>query len=111
MAATVEKVTDQEFQNRVLGSQTPSVVDFWATWCAPCRRLDEVIETIAREYDGRITFFKVDVTESSGTASRYAVWSIPTLLFFHGGEVVDQAVGALSREALQEKLDRLLEHR
>jgi thioredoxin 1 len=110
MATKVEMLTEQEFQNRVVGSETPSVVDFWATWCAPCRRLDEVIEAMAQEYDGRVAFFKVDVTESTGTASRYAVWSIPTLLFFNGGEVVDQAVGALSREAIQEKLDRLLEH-
>ena len=109
MPARVEKVTDHEFEERVVGSSTPSVVDFWATWCAPCRRLDEMIDTVAEEYKGRVTFFKVDVNESSGTASRYAVWSIPTLLFFQGGEVVDQAVGALSREALQEKLERLLE--
>ena len=111
MPAKVEKVTDQEFHDRVLGSLRPSVVEFWATWCAPCRRLDEVIEAIAQEYDGKVAFFKVDVNESSGTASRYAVRSIPMLLFFNGGEVVDQAVGPLSREALQEKVDKLLAQR
>ncbi len=108
MEARVEKITDQDFNVRVLESGKPSVVDFWATWCVPCQRLDEVLEEMAERYDGKVTFFKVDVNESSGTASRFSVWSIPTLLFFHGGEVVDQAVGALSKEAILEKVDKLL---
>jgi thioredoxin 1 len=108
MEARVEKITDQDFNLRVLESQGPSVVDFWATWCKPCRQLDEVLEEVAERYSGKVTFFRVDVNESSGTASRYSVFSIPTLLFFQGGEVVDHAVGALSREAILEKVDKLL---
>jgi thioredoxin len=108
MSDKVVKITDRNFEETVLGSAKPSVVDFWATWCVPCKRLDEVLEEMAEAYDGRVSFYKVDVNESSGTASKFAVWSIPMLLFFHGGEVVDQAVGSLSREAIQEKLNKLL---
>ena len=107
MSHAIPKVTDEEFPGRVLGNGRPSVVDFWATWCAPCRQLDGILEEMARSYEGKISFYKVDVNESGGTASRYAVRSIPTLLFFDGGEVVDQAVGAISREDIEEKLRQL----
>ena len=102
------KIGDADFAGRVLGAHKLSVVDFWATWCVPCLRLDDILEEMAREYDGKVSFFKVDVNESHGTASHYAVRSIPTLLFFHEGEVVDQAVGSVSRENIEEKLERLL---
>jgi thioredoxin 1 len=108
MADKIMKISDADFPGRVIDSRKLSVVDFWATWCAPCRRLDGVLEEMARDYDGRVLFYRVDVNESGGTASRYAVRSIPTLLFFHGGEVVDQAVGSISREDIQEKLEKLL---
>jgi len=108
MPARIMKVSDAEFPGRVLDSRRLSVVDFWATWCVPCRKLDDVLEDMARRYDGKVSFYRVDVNESGGTASRYAVRSIPTLLFFDGGEVVDQAVGSVSREDIEEKLAKLL---
>lgn len=108
MAAKVMKVTDEDFSGRVLGAGAPSVVDFWATWCVPCRQLDGVLEEMARKYDGKVSFYRVDVNESGGTASKYAVRSIPTLLFFQEGEVVDQAIGSMSQEDLQEKVEKLL---
>ncbi len=108
MSHTIVTIGDDNFTGTVLGGATPSVVDFWATWCVPCRRIEGILEEMARAYEGRVSFFKVDVNESAGTASRYAVRSIPTLLFFNGGEVVDQAVGAVSREDIEEKLHRLL---
>lgn len=108
MSHRIVKLTDAEFPGAVIGGRRPTVVDFWATWCQPCKHLDGVLEEMARDYDGRISFFKVDVNESSDTASRYAVRSLPTLLFFQGGEVVDQVVGAVSRDEIAEKLDELL---
>ncbi len=108
MSAKVMRVTDDDFPGRVVDSRRPSVVDFWATWCGPCQRLDGVLEEIARNYDGKVSFYRVDVNESGGTASRYAVRSIPTLLFFQEGEVVDQAVGSVSREDIEEKIEKLL---
>jgi thioredoxin 1 len=108
MSTKVMKVTDADLPGRILDSGKPSVVDFWATWCGPCRRLDDVIEEMAKRYDGKVSFYRVDVNECGGTASRFAVRSIPTLLFFQEGEVVDQAVGTVSREDIEEKLEKLL---
>ena len=104
----VTELNSTNFDSEVLKSEMPVVVDFWATWCGPCRRLDDVIEDIAERYDGRVSFYRVDVNECGGTASRFAVRSIPTLLFFQEGEVVDQAVGSVSREDIEEKLAKLL---
>jgi thioredoxin 1 len=108
MSTKVMKVSDADFPGRVIDSRRLSVVDFWATWCVPCRMLDDVLEEMARAYDGKVSFYRVDVNECGATASRYAVRSVPTLLFFHEGEVVDQAVGSVSREDLEEKLANLL---
>ncbi len=110
MEPKVAKITDVDFNERVIESQCPAVVDFWATWCTPCRKLDDMLEEMANEYGGKVSFYRVDVNESNITTSRYAVRSIPMLLFFKGGEVVDQAVGSLTREMLQEKLNRLLSY-
>jgi thioredoxin 1 len=110
MERKISKLTDSDFEQMVLSSETPAVVDFWATWCAPCKQLDGLLEEMAGTYDGKVSFFKVDVNESSATTSRYAVRNIPMLLFFNGGEIVDQAVGSLSKEMLEEKLDRLLKN-
>jgi thioredoxin 1 len=109
MDGKIGTITDDEFIQKVLESGAPAVVDFWAQWCVPCKHLDAVLQEIAREYKGKVSFYKVDVNESNATASRYAVRNLPMLLFFDGGEIVDQAVGALSREILEEKLNRLLE--
>lgn len=109
MDGSIGTINDDEFREKVLESNRPAVVDFWAQWCAPCKLLDNVLHEVAREYEGKVAFFKVDVNESAMTASRYAVRSLPMLLFFEDGEIVDHAVGSLSREMIAEKLDRLLE--
>lgn len=105
----ITKVSLNDFSELVIGNSKPAVVDFWATWCNPCRQLDEVLQEISSRYAEKVSFFKVDVNESGQLASRYAVRSIPMLLFFKGGEVVDQAVGSLSREAIEEKIRSLAE--
>ena len=109
MDDTIGCITDNDFSQMVLNSDKPAVVDFWAQWCVPCKQLDTVLEQMAREYRGKIAFFRVDVNESNATASRYAVRSLPMLLFFEGGKIVDRAVGSLSKETLVHKLNRLIE--
>jgi thioredoxin 1 len=108
MSHKIATVSEADFTGTVLGGAGPCVVDFWATWCVPCQRIESILEEMAHAYEGKVSFFKVDVNESAGTASRYSVRSIPTLLFFQKGEVVDQAVGSISREDIEEKLVRLL---
>lgn len=106
---TIAKVSDGDFDSTVIDSGRPTVVDFWATWCQPCRRLDDVMGDVADRFDGRVSFYKVDVNESAATANRFAVRSLPMLLFFNGGEVVDQVVGAASRDEIERKIAKLLE--
>ncbi len=102
----MEKVREENFGSRILDSDKPVVVDFWATWCKPCHQLDRILEEISEEYEN-IDFYKVDVNESSRISSRYSVRSIPTLLFFNRGKLVDQAVGSISRGVVEEKLNEM----
>jgi thioredoxin 1 len=101
-------LTDQNFENEVLQSAQPVLVDFWATWCGPCRAIAPIIEELAGEYDGRAKIAKLDVDENAQTASRFNVRSIPTLLFFQNGQVVDQIVGSSPKATLASRLDALL---
>ncbi len=105
----IKKISDKDFNDAIIESGKPAIVDFWATWCVPCRQLDEVLQEMASRYSGKVSFYKVDVNESNATASKYAVRSIPMLLFFNGGEIVDHAVGSLSSNVIEEKLNRMLE--
>ena len=101
-------VTDATFEQEVLNSKHPVLVDFWAEWCAPCRALAPVVKELAAEHDGKLVVAKMDVDSSPGVPARYSVKSIPTLLFFKGGNVVDSLVGAVPKKQISEKLDALL---
>ena len=96
----VINTTNDNFQGDVLDSNVPVLVDFWATWCAPCKAIAPVLEDLAAEYDGKAKVVKVDVTENQEIAARYGIRNIPALYLFKDGEVVDQVVGALPRSQL-----------
>jgi thioredoxin 1 len=99
--------TDANFEDEVLNSDQPVLVDFWATWCGPCRTIAPTIEKIAADYDGRAKVVKLDVDNNPQTAMKYGIRSIPSLLFFKGGRPVDQMVGVVPERVLAEKLDAL----
>ena len=107
MAKPIE-VTDATFQSLVLENPLPVLVDFWATWCPPCRMIAPFVEEIAADYNGRAAVCKVDVDRNQTLAQKYNVRSIPTLLFFKNGEVKEQVVGAAPKDQLTAKLDALL---
>lgn len=100
-------LTDANFKDEVLSSEVPVLVDFWATWCGPCRMIAPIIEELAQEFDGRAKIGKVDVDNNSRIAAQYGIRSIPTLLFFKDGEVVEQQIGASPKRILSEKLESL----
>ncbi len=97
-------VTDQSFENEVLQAPTPVLVDFWATWCGPCRAVAPVVDEIASELQGRLKVTKVDVDNNPSVAARYGIRSIPSLYLFKNGKVVEQVIGALSKQALLQKI-------
>jgi thioredoxin 1 len=103
------ELTDQNFSDEVLNSDVPVLVDFWAAWCGPCRIVAPVIEEMADEYDGRAKIGKMDVDRNMMTPHSYGIRSIPTLLIFKGGQVVDQIIGAVPKRILTSKLDAQLE--
>jgi thioredoxin 1 len=109
--ANVKVLTTDNFDQEVLQSAEPVLVDFWATWCPPCRLIAPTIEALADEYQGRVKVAKLDVDEHGELAGRYGVRSIPTLLLFKGGQVVEQRVGALPRPELVRLLDQHVEAR
>jgi thioredoxin 1 len=100
----VAPVTDAEFAAEIEGAKGLALVDFWATWCGPCRMVAPVMEQLAREYEGRIKIAKLDVDANQQTAMRFNIRSIPTILFFKDGEHVDTVVGAVPKAHLERKI-------
>ena len=98
-------VTDQEFEDQVLKSKTPVLVDFWADWCGPCKMIAPIVEDLAEEYNGQVNFVKVDVDTNPITAGQFGIRSIPTLLLIKDGQPVDMVVGAVPKEVLKQRLD------
>jgi len=98
-------LTDNNFKKEVLESDLPVLIDFWATWCGPCRMVAPIIEELAKEYENKIKVGKIDIDENPKTPTHYSVMSIPTLIFFKKGRAVDQSVGALSKAELKKKIE------
>lgn len=101
-------VNDSNFEEIVLKSEKPVVVDFGAEWCGPCKMIAPIIEELSNDYEGRVVVGKVDVDESSEVAGKYGIRNIPTVLFFKGGEIVDKNVGGTTKKVLSEKIDAML---
>jgi thioredoxin 1 len=104
----VLEVNDLSFENEVIKSETPVVVDFWAPWCGPCRILAPVTEKLAETYAGKVKFCKINVDENPEISSKYGVMSIPTLIFFKSGDQKDSSLGALPEAALKPKIEALI---
>ena len=99
------EITDKNFEEKVLKSDKPVIVDFWAAWCGPCRMVGPIIDEISDEYEGKAVVGKLDVDQHQEYAAKYGVRNIPTLLVFKNGEIVDKQVGATSKQVLAAKLD------
>jgi thioredoxin 1 len=102
------EITDQNFEELVLKSEKPVLVDFWAEWCGPCRMIGPVVEELSHDYEGKAVIGKVNVDENPGVSAQFGIRSIPTILFIKNGEVVDRNVGAAPKAQLADKLNAIM---
>lgn len=105
---SVKEVDKTNFEEEVLKSEIPVMVDFWAPWCAPCRMIAPIVERLAERYQGQLKVVKLNVDENQEYAIRYQVMSIPTLLFFKDGQAVDRIIGAVGEQAIVQKIEALI---
>ena len=108
MAENVIEFNDQNVDSDVLEAGTPVLVDFWAVWCGPCKAIAPIVEEIANDYNGKVKVGKMDVDRNNQVAMRYGIRSIPTLLVFNNGEVVDQVIGNVGKESIESMLNKAL---
>jgi len=106
--ADVLQVTDQNFDEEIINSDIPAVVDFWAEWCGPCKMVTPVVEELAKEYEGRVKMASMDVDQNRETPGRFGIRNIPTLIFFKDGEVAQTIIGAYPKSHLENELKKLL---
>ncbi len=105
--ANIPEVTDQTFKDRVINSETPVVVDFWAPWCMPCRMLTPILERVAEKNSGKVIFYKLNTDENPVTSSQYRIMSIPSVVFFKNGQEVRRVIGVQQEDAMQREIDKL----
>ena len=103
-----QALTDSNFSEVVEQAQHPVVVDFWATWCGPCRMISPIIDKMAEKYEGRVNVVKCNVDESTDIPMKYGIRNIPTILFFKGGELVDRLVGAVPQAEIEKHIEQIL---
>ncbi len=107
MAGTaIMELTDANFDQEVLKSEQPVLIDFWAVWCGPCRALAPIVDEVAQSYSGKVKVMKMNVDENPGTPGRYGIRGIPTLLIFKGGQVKEQIVGYVPKETIEKAIDK-----
>ncbi len=106
--AGILEVSDATFDQEVLRSEQPVLVDFWAVWCGPCKAIGPIVDSVAASYAGKLKVAKVNVDENGATPNRYGIRGIPTLLFFKDGKIADQVVGYVPQNVIEEKVQRLL---
>jgi thioredoxin 1 len=104
----LHNVSDADFDDQILKSETPALVDFWAAWCGPCRTVGPVVEELAEEYKGKVKVAKLNVDDNKQTPTKYGVRGIPTLMLFKNGEMIDHIVGAVPKARIKELLDKAL---
>jgi thioredoxin 1 len=107
-AETMKKIGGDEFQESVFESSEPVVVDFYADWCPPCKMVSPILENLSTEYQGKVSFLKVNVDEEPGLASQFGIMSIPTVIFFAGGKVSDAIIGAVPAPRYREKIEQAM---
>ncbi len=106
--AEIRDLTDAQFDQEVLQSETPTIIDFWAEWCAPCRAISPIVKDLAEQYDGKVNVVKMNIDENPQTPGKYGVRAIPTVLAFKGGQVVEQITGARPKSAFVDMAQKLV---
>ncbi len=104
----VTDISDNDFEQRVIKSNLPVLIDFWAPWCVPCKMVAPIVDKLSHKYDGRMKFFKINIDDNPRTPSRFQVMSIPSLMIFKNGQVVETVVGAVPERSLISRIDGVL---
>jgi thioredoxin 1 len=104
----ITDISDNDFEQRVIKSNLPVLLDFWAPWCVPCKMVAPIVDKLSHKYDGRMKFFKINIDDNPRTPSRYQVMSIPSLMIFKNGQVVETVVGAVPERSLISRIDGVL---